>query len=216
MTSLSDFLPEKDKLKFDEKGLIPAILQHAHTRQVLMLGYMNRESLQKSLETGHCWFYSRSRQRLWEKGESSGHYQKITEIACDCDADTILIQVLPQGPTCHNGTTSCFDGNEPEGERDTGSPSLYAAMEHLQKIVRQRNLERTPGRYTTELFEKGIGKIAKKFGEEGVEVALAAVSESDERLVSETADLLYNLAVLFEQRQLSFEEVGKELLGRAK
>ncbi|KAA3615563.1 MAG: bifunctional phosphoribosyl-AMP cyclohydrolase/phosphoribosyl-ATP diphosphatase HisIE [Calditrichaeota bacterium] len=204
------------ELKFDKNGLIPAILQHVLTREVLMLGYMNSESLQKSIETGHCWFFSRSRARLWEKGESSGHFQVIESIAYDCDKDTLLLQVTPQGPTCHTGTQSCFDGAISTGELSNSSPTLYAALERLQVVVHQRNIERPADSYTTHLFEKGIGQIAKKFGEEGVEVALAAVSEEDDRLVSETADLLYNLTVLFEQREINLEEVGKVLLERAK
>ncbi len=214
MASPYAFLLEPDKLQFDKNGLIPAVLQHAHTRQVLMLGYMNRESLAQSIASGHCWFYSRSRRRLWEKGESSGHYQKIVSITFDCDADALLLEVLPEGPTCHTGRVSCFENRPKATDESKTSPTLYAALEHLQKIVHQRNHERPEGSYTTKLFEKGIGQIAKKFGEEGVEVALAAVSESDERLVSETADLIYNLSVMFEQRQISFEEVGKALLER--
>ncbi|KAA3659135.1 MAG: bifunctional phosphoribosyl-AMP cyclohydrolase/phosphoribosyl-ATP diphosphatase HisIE [Calditrichaeota bacterium] len=216
MKSQSDYPIDLKTLKYNKDGLVPAILQHALTMQVLMLGYMNKESLLRSFESGHCWFFSRSKGRLWEKGESSGHYQKIQQIQYDCDADTLLIQVLPDGPTCHTGSISCFTNNEIDSDDKKSASTLYIALEHLQKVVMQRNKERPEGSYSTSLFEAGIGKIAKKFGEEGVEVALAAVGESDERLIDETADLLYNLAILFECRKIELDAVGEALLERAR
>ncbi|MCB9501011.1 MAG: bifunctional phosphoribosyl-AMP cyclohydrolase/phosphoribosyl-ATP diphosphatase HisIE [Deferribacteres bacterium] len=216
MKSPYDYPIDINTLKFDENGLIPAILQHALTRQVLMLGYMSRESLQKTFESGHCWFFSRSKGRLWEKGETSGHFQKIQQVQYDCDADTLLLHVLPEGPTCHTGATSCFDITEKNAMSKKTASTLYIALEYLQNIIQDRNIARPADSYTTRLFEAGIGKIAKKFGEEGVEVSLAAVSETDERLVEETADLLYNLAVLFECREISLDDVGNVLLKRIK
>ncbi len=215
MASLFEQYPDLlDKVQFDASGLVPAILQDAATGRVLMLAYMNRESLQKSLETGHCWFWSRSRQALWEKGITSGNRQLIDEIEYDCDGDALLIQVRPEGPACHTGSFSCFDAPAPK-DAPVYPAALFRMLRDLQVLLHQRNLERPEGSYTTRLFEAGILKIAKKLGEEGVEVALAAVQEKDDRLAEEVADLLYNLLVLLEYRGVSLNAVGEELQKRA-
>ncbi len=215
MASLFEQYPDLlEKVKFDANGLVPAVLQDAATGRVLMLAYMNRESLQKSLETGHCWFYSRSRQELWEKGATSGNRQRIEQIEYDCDGDTLLIQVQPEGPACHTGAFSCFDDAAPESAPEYPAV-LFRMIRDLQVLLRQRNRERPEGSYTTQLFNAGISKIAKKLGEEGVEVALAAVNENDSRLSEEVADLIYNLLVLLEHRGLSLNAVGEELQKRA-
>jgi phosphoribosyl-ATP pyrophosphohydrolase/phosphoribosyl-AMP cyclohydrolase len=202
-----------DQIKLDEKGLIPAILQDAFTGRVLMLAYMNRESLEKTLATGRCWFYSRSRQALWEKGATSGNYQSVQDLQCDCDGDTLLIRVHSAGPTCHTGAQSCFD-------RDTGSHQptstrFFGIVDELAALIHRRHLERPEGSYTKKLFDAGIKKIAQKVGEEGLEVALAAVAEENPRLAEESADLIYHLLVLLEARGLSLEAVGKVLQQRA-
>lgn len=202
-----------DKIKFDENGLIPAILQEAFTSRILMLAYMNRESLEKSLATGHCWFYSRSRKQLWEKGATSGSYQFIENIRPDCDGDTLLIEVRAAGPACHTGAPGCFD-NEKTNEEAIPT-SFFSMVARLAALIHQRRLEKPEGSYTTRLFESGVKKIAQKVGEEGLEVALAGVSENDDRLVEETADLIYHLLVLLEERGLSLDKVGEILQQRA-
>lgn len=198
-----------NKIKFDADGLAPAIVQDYFTGRVLMLAYMNRASLQKTLETGHCWFYSRSRQELWEKGATSGHYQNVQEIRCDCDADTLLIQVKSDGPACHTGAMSCFETPD-----KSGVTLFFKMVDDLTQLLHERNLNRPEGSYSTKLFNAGTRQIAKKLGEEGVEVALAAVSEDDGRLAA-AADLIYNLLVLLESRGLSINDVGKVLRRRA-
>ncbi|MGH7493767.1 MAG: bifunctional phosphoribosyl-AMP cyclohydrolase/phosphoribosyl-ATP diphosphatase HisIE [bacterium] len=202
-----------DQVKFDERGLIPAILQDVFTGRVLMLAYMNRESLERTLTTGHCWFYSRSRQALWEKGATSGNYQYVHEIHRDCDQDSLLIRVHGAGPACHTGAQSCFAG-EPIDTRPT-STVFFGSVDELAAVIHRCNLERPEGSYTKRLFDAGIKKIAQKVGEEGLEVALAAVGEENARLAAESADLMYHLLVLLEARGLALEEVGKVLQQRA-
>jgi len=220
MASLLESYPDLlDTVRFDARGLVPAIVQDIRTRRVLMLAYMNRESLQKTLETGRCWFYSRSRQALWEKGATSGHYQRVRHIELDCDGDTLLCLVEPEGPACHTGSASCFDRQPEDLRRDEQpahhSAALAAILDDLVRIIHERNLQRPEGSHTTRLFNAGMGKIAKKVGEEGVEVALASVSESDERLAEEVADLIYYLLVLLEARSLSLDAVAAVLQRRA-
>lgn len=183
-------------------GLVPAIIQDDKTLAVLMLGYMNLEALQKTLATGQVTFYSRSKLRLWTKGESSGHYLMLKSIKLDCDQDTLIIAVDPIGPTCHLGSTTCF------GEPDSHPISMLAT---LSRLIQDRAKSRPQGSYTTKLFESGTTKIAQKLGEEGVETALAAACESNERLCEESADLIFHLLVLLEVRGLSLNDVTRVL-----
>ncbi len=181
-------------------GLLPAIVQHWLSGEVLMLGYMNAQALVQTQVSGHVTFYSRSKQRLWTKGESSGHVLLLKSIRIDCDADTLLIQADPHGPTCHLGTSSCF------GDSADVRPPLGFLAE-LDALVAQRHAERPDGSYTTKLFDGGIRRIAQKVGEEGVETALAAVAQSDEELLGEAADLVFHLTVALRARGLSLGAV---------
>ena len=185
-----------------QSGLLPAIVQHARTRKVLMLGYMSREALQTTLDRGEVTFYSRSKQRLWTKGERSGHTLRLIGIDTDCDRDTLLVQAQPQGPTCHLGRESCF----PQAPGD--------GLAELEAVVAQRARERPVGSYTTRLFEAGTKRIAQKVGEEGLEVALAAVVEDDAALLGEAADLIYHLTVLLRARGLGMSDVERTLAAR--
>ncbi|NUM78035.1 bifunctional phosphoribosyl-AMP cyclohydrolase/phosphoribosyl-ATP diphosphatase HisIE [candidate division KSB1 bacterium] len=203
-----------NELQFDPRGLLPAIVQHAETGEVLTLAYMNRESLQKCLDAGETWFFSRSRQQLWHKGETSGNVQRIVSIKFDCDADALLVQVIPTGPACHTGERTCF--YRALNEQNEATSSLPQILTELQEVIQQRQREMPEGSYTTTLFNKGVKKIAQKVGEEALEVALASVNETDERLASETADLLYHLLVLLAARNISLGEVAKELTRRRK
>lgn len=203
-----------NELQFDPRGLLPAIVQHAETGEVLTLAYMNRESLQKCLDAGETWFFSRSRQQLWHKGETSGNVQRIVSIKFDCDADALLVQVIPTGPACHTGERTCF--YRALNEENEATSSLPQILAELQEVIQQRQREMPEGSYTTTLFNKGVKKIAQKVGEEALEVALASVNETDERLASETADLLYHLLVLLAARNISLGEVAKELTRRRK
>ncbi|MDE2154918.1 MAG: bifunctional phosphoribosyl-AMP cyclohydrolase/phosphoribosyl-ATP diphosphatase HisIE [Xanthomonadaceae bacterium] len=188
-------------------GLLPAIVQHWQSGEVLMLGYMDAEALAQTQASGHVTFYSRSRQRLWTKGESSGHVLALKSIRIDCDADTLLIQADPHGPTCHTGTSSCF------GDSVDVRPPLGFLAE-LDALVAQRHAERPEGSYTTRLFEGGIRRIAQKVGEEGVETALAAVAQGDEELLGEAADLIFHLTVALRARGLSLVDVAVLLAER--
>ena len=187
------------------EGLLPAIVQHAQTGEVLMLGYMNAEALDVTQRTGHVTFFSRSKQRLWTKGESSGHVLALQSIRVDCDADTLLVLAMPHGPTCHTGTSSCFG--------DAVRPPLGFLAE-LDALVAQRHAERPEGSYTTRLFEGGVRRIAQKVGEEGVETALAGVAQGDEELLGEAADLVFHLTVLLRARGLSLTDVAALLVKR--
>ena len=189
-------------------GLLPAIVQDARTGRVLMLGYMNPESLQRTVRERRVVFFSRSRNALWTKGETSGNHLDVVDVSADCDDDTILVLARPAGPTCHKGTESCFnDARAPEA---TGIAFL-AALEHT---VAQRIADNSEGSYTARLYAQGIGRIAQKVGEEGVETALAAVTRGDDELVGESADLLFHLLVLLKARNLSLERVVRELASR--
>jgi phosphoribosyl-ATP pyrophosphohydrolase/phosphoribosyl-AMP cyclohydrolase len=176
-------------------GLLPVIVQDADNLRVLMLGYMNSEALAATRASGQVTFYSRSKQRLWTKGESSGHFLKVVSIDADCDADTLLILAHPRGPTCHLGRDSCFEQ----------APANFLGS--LDALVATRERERPVGSYTTTLFDKGTRRIAQKVGEEGVETALAAVAQGDEELLGESADLLYHLLVLLRARGLGLRDV---------
>jgi phosphoribosyl-ATP pyrophosphohydrolase/phosphoribosyl-AMP cyclohydrolase len=197
------------KLDFSKgDGLLPAIIQHADSGAVLMLGYMNAEALQLTRSRGRVVFYSRSRQTLWEKGETSGHTLNVEAIRVDCDADTLLITARPLGPTCHEGTATCF------GEEALSGATRLGFLSQLAGIIEQRVTETPDRSYTAKLFAGGARRMAQKVGEEGVEVALAAVAESDDKLVSEAADLLFHLMVLLRGRQLKLEDVVAELTAR--
>ena len=195
-----------NKVKFDERGLIPAIVQHATTREVLTLAYMNEDSLARTIETQQTWFWSRSREELWHKGETSGNTQRVVSVTLDCDRDAIVVLVDPAGPACHTGARSCFDIDP--------SHDLGSVLDQLYRLIQSRERERPDGSYTTYLFEAGIDKILKKLGEESAETIIAAKNEDRERLGSEVSDLLYHLLVLLVARGVSLEEIGKELRRR--
>lgn len=198
-----------DNIRFDEKGLVPAIIQDAETLEVLTLAYMNIESLQKTLQTGETWFYSRSRQELWHKGATSGNTQSVVGIKYDCDQDALLVQVNPNGPACHTGAVSCFSNGQ-VSER-TSSLADYRILQTLEKVILDRERVRPEGAYTTYLFEKGVDKILKKLGEEASEVIIAAKNRSRDELKWEAADLLYHLQVLLVEQGLPFKEVLQTL-----
>jgi phosphoribosyl-ATP pyrophosphohydrolase/phosphoribosyl-AMP cyclohydrolase len=201
-------LADIDSLDFAKSGLLPAVVQHAQTGAVLMVGYMNREAVRETLARGHVVFFSRSKQRLWEKGETSGHFLELREIRTDCDRDALLVTATPTGPVCHAGTATCFgDGPVTRGER-------LAFLAGLEGVIEQRIAASPQGSYTARLFAQGPVRIAQKVGEEGLEVALAAAVESDEKVVSESADLIFHLLVLLRSRGLSFESVVAELQSR--
>ncbi len=185
-----------------QNGLLPAVVQDASSLRVLMLGYMDRTALEATLSGGKVTFYSRSKQRLWMKGESSGHVLELVSVSADCDRDTLLVLAKPQGPTCHLGTASCF----------ADAPADFLA--ELDTLIAQRQAQRPEGSYTSKLFDAGVNRIAQKVGEEGVETALAAVTQDDAALSGEAADLIYHLAVLLRARGLSFADVVATLRER--
>jgi phosphoribosyl-ATP pyrophosphohydrolase/phosphoribosyl-AMP cyclohydrolase len=200
---------EADTLSFDKQGgLIPAVVQDASTGAVLMLGYMNREALLSTFERGRVVFYSRSKQRLWVKGETSGHYLDVVEVRTDCDRDTLLISARPNGPACHLGTTTCF------GEQPATSGDGLGFLSRLEAVIEQRIAQSPEGSYTARLYAQGQRRIAQKVGEEGLEVALAAVAEPDDKVVAESADLLYHLLVLLKSRGVALAHVVTELESR--
>jgi phosphoribosyl-AMP cyclohydrolase / phosphoribosyl-ATP pyrophosphohydrolase len=198
-----------EEIKFDEKGLIPAIVQDAFTKEVLTLAYMNAESLRKSIDTRETWFFSRSRQELWHKGATSGNTQKIIEIRFDCDQDALVVLVEPSGPACHNGTISCFNESFYVEELNPTYKQLsdYQILLDLEELIEKRQLDRPEGAYTTYLFEKGVDKILKKVGEEASEVIIAAKNRDSEELKWEVSDLIYHLLVLLREQNLPFKEV---------
>ena len=198
-----------EKLKFDEKGLIPAIVVDAITKRVLTLAYMNRESLQISMEKELTCFWSRSRQELWLKGETSGNYQHIVSITADCDGDALVVMVEPDGPACHLGTESCFE--YPVYRSDSRHEFSY---EGLMKLIAGRKLDRKEGSYTTYLFDKGLDKILKKVGEESTEVIIAAHARDKKETVYEIADLAYHVMVLMIEAGISLEDIHRELASR--
>ncbi len=181
-------------------GLLPVVVQDAVTLKVLMLGYMNREAFEKTIETGFVTFYSRTRQQLWTKGETSGNYLHLVDMWLDCDSDSLLVQVNPVGPTCHRGTTACFDTREDEG-----------FIRALEQIVRRRYEEMPEGSYTTRLFIKGVKTIARKVGEEAVEAVVEAVDGNRDRFTYEAGDLLFHLLVLMRQMGVSLADLEAEL-----
>ena len=194
-------------LKFDDfkldkcaDGLLPVIVQDAVTLKVLMLGYMNREAFDKTVAEGKVTFYSRTRNTLWTKGETSGHFLNVVSMYADCDSDTLLVKANPIGPTCHRGTVSCFD-----------TPAEEGFIRHLQSVVQQRHRDMPEGSYTTKLFIKGVKKIAQKVGEEAVESVVEAVDGNRDRFIYEASDMIYHLLVLMEQMGCSIEDMEREL-----
>ena len=193
-----------EKIKFDKEGLVPAVVQDFYTGEVLTLAYMNKESLEISLREGRTCFYSRSRQKLWRKGETSGNYQSIVSVTADCDSDALLVVVKKAGPACHTGKESCFHSAVLEGEERFSLDSLY-------KLIEGRKTDKKEGSYTSYLFEKGLDKILKKVGEECTEVIIAGKAEDREEIIFETADLTYHLLVLLCQTGILPYEILKEL-----
>ena len=198
-----------DEIRFDERGLIPAIVQNAATREVLTLAYMNRESLQRTIETKQTWFWSRSRNELWHKGATSGNTQEVVSLALDCDRDAIVVVVNPAGPACHTGAVSCFDVEARPND-------LGPLLDQLFDLIQTRERERPAGSYTTYLFEEGLDKILKKVGEESAETIIAAKNDDDGRLTAEVSDLVYHLLVLLVARGVSLAQVAAELRQRRK
>jgi len=203
------------KLKFDGEGLLPAIVQDAATGRVLMVAYMNRETLERSLKEHETYFWSRSRREVWHKGATSGNTQQIVRIEADCDGDALLISVRPRGPACHTGVESCFftevfsDGSPTPGR-------FSETIEKLMRVIRQRKATMPEGSYTAYLFSKGVDKILKKIGEESAETIIAAKNRSRSELIVESADLLYHLLVLFVNEGLDMQEVLDELDKRSR
>ncbi len=188
-------------------GLIPAIVQDARTKNVLMLGFMNAEAYEKTVESGFVTFYSRTRNRLWMKGEESGNTLKVVSIADDCDHDTLLIKAIPAGPVCHTGAATCFSDSNDYG---------VEFFDYLQKFIQKRHEEMPEGSYTTSLFNKGVNRMAQKVGEEAVETVIEATNGTDDRLVYEASDLMYHLIVLLTSKGLSLDDLSVELQKRHK
>lgn len=186
-------------------GLVPVIIQHANTLQVLMLGYMNEEAFEKTKRDGLVTFYSRSKQRLWTKGESSNNFLRVKDILIDCDNDTLLVKALPDGPTCHTGSISCFQENTPKG-------FIY----ELEHIVEKKINEKEEGSYTYKIFAKGVNKIAQKVGEEAVELVIESKDQNDDLFINEAADLIYHLMILLQYKRLTFSDIERELMRRNK
>jgi phosphoribosyl-ATP pyrophosphohydrolase/phosphoribosyl-AMP cyclohydrolase len=195
------------EIQFDQSGLVPAVVQDWHTGRVLMLAYMNKEALQKTLDSGETWFYSRSRSRLWHKGETSGHYQQVRRITYDCDGDALLLQVEQRGPACHTGAADCFfrtlQGDDP-------LPQEYFLTE-LERVITRRRAERPEGSYVVRLLEAGADRILKKVAEEAGEVIIAAKNSDRREIVHETGDLLFHLLVMLAGQEIAFSEVLAEL-----
>jgi phosphoribosyl-AMP cyclohydrolase / phosphoribosyl-ATP pyrophosphohydrolase len=191
-------------LKFDAKGLTPAIIQDVRTGEVLTLAYMNDESLARTRETGETWLWSRSRNELWHKGATSGNTQRVVAITDDCDHDALIVSVIPNGPACHTGARSCFTGTPPR------------TLDRLMNVLRDRRENRPDASYSAKLFSGGRGRIAKKIGEEATEVVIAATSETRERMVSEITDLVFHLSVLMADEGIDWSEIEGELASREK
>ena len=195
------------EIDFDKLGgLVPAIVQDARTKNVLMLGFMNREAYDKTVATGKVTFWSRSRNCLWTKGETSGNYLNLVEVRNDCDKDTLLVKAIPDGPTCHTGTDTCW------GDDNSANPLLF--LTELQDFIEKRHEEMPEGSYTTSLFRKGINRIAQKVGEEALETVIEATNGSNDKMVYEASDLLYHLIVMLTEKGLRIEDVAGELQKR--
>ena len=202
-------------INFDKcGGLVPAIIQDADTRQVLMLGYMNPEAYEKTVAEGRVTFYSRTRQWLWTKGETSGNFLNVVSIKLDCDQDTLLIRVHPTGPVCHTGTDTCWgeENSVPRGSSAEDNPLLF--LSDLQDFIEQRHREMPEGSYTTSLFREGLNRMAQKVGEEALELVIEACNGTDERMIYEGSDMLYHLIVLLTSKGLRIEQMAQELQER--
>jgi phosphoribosyl-ATP pyrophosphohydrolase/phosphoribosyl-AMP cyclohydrolase len=198
-----------DRVDFAKgEGLVPAIVQDATTGAVLMMAYMNREALEQTVARGRAVFFSRSKQRLWEKGETSGHSLDVVDIALDCDSDTLLVTTHPRGPACHNGTLTCF-GDEPRS-----AAARVAFLAKLEDVIAQRATDKPEASYTARLLEKGVARVAQKVGEEGVELALAGAAQGEDKVVEEAADLLFHMLVLMRARGVSLSQVVRQLESR--
>lgn len=202
-------MTEIDQLKFDEKGLIPAVIVEAGTHRLLMVAYMNRESLKISMETGKTCFWSRSRQELWTKGETSGNYQHIVSITADCDLDTLKVVVEKDGPACHTGAETCFFNPVYQSEEKSDF-----TMDALMELIRGRKTNPQEGSYTTYLFQKGLDKILKKIGEESTEVIIAAKDNDQKETIYEISDLVYHVMVMMIEQGISLEDIRRELASR--
>lgn len=202
-------MTEIDQLKFDEKGLIPAVIVEAGTHRLLMVAYMNRESLKISMETGKTCFWSRSRQELWTKGETSGNYQHIVSITADCDLDTLKVVVEKDGPACHTGAETCFFNPVYQSEEKSDF-----TMDALMELIRRRKTNPQEGSYTTYLFRKGLDKILKKIGEESTEVIIAAKDNDPKETIYEISDLVYHVMVMMIEQGISLEDIRRELASR--
>lgn len=203
-----------DEVRFDEKGLLPAIVQDAITGEILMLAYMNEESLVKTLDTGETHFWSRSRGELWHKGETSGHVQRVMRAAVDCDGDALLLQVEQEGPACHTGHRSCFFT---EAHRHPGAaPPLSDTLGKLLRVIHSRFVEMPEGSYTTSLFRSGVDTILKKIGEESGEVIIATKNHKPDEIAWEVSDLLYHMLVLLENEGVPLSAIAAELERRGK
>ena len=202
-------MTEIDQLKFDEKGLIPAVIVEAGTHRLLMVAYMNRESLKISMETGKTCFWSRSRQELWTKGETSGNYQHIVSITADCDLDTLKVVVEKDGPACHTGAETCFFNPVYQSEEKSDF-----TMDALMELIRGRKTNPQEGSYTTYLFRKGLDKILKKIGEESTEVIIAAKDNDPKETIYEISDLVYHVMVMMIEQGISLEDIRRELASR--
>ncbi|GJJ27350.1 bifunctional phosphoribosyl-AMP cyclohydrolase/phosphoribosyl-ATP diphosphatase HisIE [Bacillus velezensis] len=194
-------MKQADELRFDEAGLIPAIVQDAASKEVLTLAYMNRESYEKTIETKETWFYSRSRRELWHKGATSGNTQKVKAICYDCDQDALVVLAEPSGPACHKGSYSCFSTEKADTQ------DRFGILNELESVIAKRQAEMPDGAYTTYLFREGVDKILKKVGEEAAEVIIAAKNRDHEELKWEAADLLYHLLVLLREQSLPLDDV---------
>ena len=197
-----------ENIKFDKSDLIPAIIQNHNTNEILMLGYMNQESINMTMNSGHVWFYSRSRKKLWEKGEKSGNYLKVINLALDCDKDTILIKAIPKGPTCHKGNTSCF-GEENKPVENT--------LNSIISIINERNKNKNPDSYTSKLLNEGMPKIAQKIVEEAGELSIASLTDKNkDQIIYEFSDLLFHMLVLLKKANINIENIWDELESRKK
>ena len=215
-------------IRWNESGLLPAVVQDARSLEVLMFAYMNPESLRLSLESGQTWFWSRSRSELWHKGGTSGNTQAITSIHYDCDSDTLLVKVLPEGPACHTGENTCFyreiplshpavaaqEAEPPRTAAERADEGRFAVLGELERVIAEREIERPEGAYTTYLFDKGVDKILKKVGEEASETIIAAKNKDNAELRLEVSDLIYHLLVLLQERKLPLDEILDELSAR--
>jgi phosphoribosyl-ATP pyrophosphohydrolase/phosphoribosyl-AMP cyclohydrolase len=199
-----------DELKWDHSGLMPAVVQDAASGDVLMLAYVSRESLQRTRELGETVFYSRGRQALWHKGETSGNTQKVVGLQADCDADAILIRVCPRGPACHTGARSCFFESV-EGFESGPPDSIGAIVSELEQVIAQRNAERPEGSYTAGLFERGHRRIMQKVGEEAVETVIAGMGSNRDEFISEAADLIFHLLVALRDQGVTTSDIAREL-----